>query len=645
MKKLTALFLSLICGLTFMCACSSDRQGFSHEVPSKAEDGIHLHNVQPTSSYLLKDGETSYKILLPASADSNTQTAATELNTLFKEGTGAEFDVVTDDGSVASEVKYISIGNTSLLKDKGLTADASLLRNYGFKITTVDENIFLYGATGYGNLYSVYELLADVLNFEFFYTDTYRLDKNVQNVPLKNYDVTEVPDIEFRAANYGYMRESAETQARMRITPYEDFFMLIDGKVAHNSLSILPPEIHGEHRDYWYEKNERQLCYTAHGNEAEYKLMVKAAAERLMRALREYPDRNLVTLTTEDDGTVCECDFCRESKKKYGADSAAVILFINEVRAELDGLLEREENKQYDRDFDILFFAYSSYEEAPSSKNEKTGKYEANNGIRCADGVSVWMAPIKADFTHNMTAAENLSTREKTDAWKAISDTIYLWYYSTNFKHYLTPYDTFDAMPDTYSYMKNIGAKMIFNQAQYDNSSSATGFSLLKGYLNAKLAWNVNADYMALTDAYFQTCYGDAADAMYDLFYAMRAHTTLLKEGDGYDGVFSCYNDVERPEMWPKQTLLGWKKYIDEALAALEDVREIAPEIYKKQYRQVVTERIWLDYLLIQLYASETSDSELNAWKNEFVADYTLSGMNKYIESNDISVLYKQWGI
>lgn len=98
--------------------------------------------------------------------------------------------------------------------------------------------------------------------------------------------------------------------------------------------------------------------------------MVKAAAERLMRALREYPDRNLVTLTTEDDGTVCECDFCRESKKKYGADSAAVILFINEVRAELDGLLEREENKQYDRDFDILFFAYSSYEEAPSSKTK-----------------------------------------------------------------------------------------------------------------------------------------------------------------------------------------------------------------------------------------------------------------------------------
>lgn len=52
-----------------------------------------------------------------------------------------------------------------------------------------------------------------------------------------------------------------------------------------------------------------------------------------------------------------------------------------------------------------------------------------------------------------------------------------------------------------------------------------------------------------------------------------------------------------------------------------------------------------MDYLLVQLYESTTSDSEVNALKTEFVSDYTLSGMNKYIESHDISELYKQWGI
>ena len=245
-----------------------------------------------------------------------------------------------------------------------------------------------------------------------------------------------------------------------------------------------------------------------------------------------------------------------------------------------------------------------------------------------------------------MTASQNLPTREQTDAWKAVSDTIYLWYYSTNFKHYLTPYDTFDAMPDTYRYMKNIDAKMIFNQAQYDNSSAETGFSMLKGYLNAKLSWNVNADYVKLIDGYFQTCYGDAAPAMYELFNALRAHTYLLKEsGVGYDGVFSVYNDYEKTSMWPKQMLLGWKGYINRALAALEGIKEVSPETYEKQYRQVVIERIWLNYLLVQMYSSNTSDREVAELKSEFVSDYTLSGMNKYIESKDISVLYKQWGI
>ena len=134
--------------------------------------------------------------------------------------------------------------------------------------------------------------------------------------------------------------------------------------------------------------------------------------------------------------------------------------------------------------------------------------------------------------------------------------------------------------------------------------------------------------------------------AMRRLFNALRAHTTLMKEGNyGYDGVFSVYNDYEKPEMWPKQLLLSWKGYIDQALSALEGIKNVSPETYEKQYRQVVTERIWMDYLLVQLYESTTSDSEVNALKTEFVSDYTLSGMNKYIESHDISELYKQWGI
>lgn len=647
MKRFTTMLVALLCGLFFLSACSSEnKESFRHEIPAAAETGIHVHNIGETSSYLMKDGKTPYQVLVSDSADANTLMAASELNALFKESTGTEFPVVSDSPSDVPAGKYISIGNTSLLKKAGLKADSKLLGKYGFHIATVNDELFLYGTSGYGNLYAVYEFLGDILNFEFFYTDTYRLDKNIREIKLKKYDVTEVPDIEYRAANYGYMRESVDTQMRLRVTPYEDFFMLIDGKVAHTSLNILPPDKYGAHKDYWYEKDYRQLCYTAHGNKNEYSLMVEAASQRLMQALQEYPDRNLVTLTTADDGAVCECAACRESKLKYGADSAAVILFINDVRARLDDMLATDEYKRYDRDFDILFFAYSSYEEAPSSKNEETGKYEANQGIHCADGVSVWMAPIKADFTHNMTASQNLPTREQTDAWKAVSDTIYLWYYSTNFKHYLTPYDTFDAMPDTYRYMKNIDAKMIFNQAQYDNSSAATGFSMLKGYLNAKLSWNVNADYVKLIDGYFQTCYGDAAPAMYELFNALRAHTYLLKEsGVGYDGVFSVYNDYEKTSMWPKQMLLGWKGYIDRALAALEGIKEVSPETYEKQYRQVVIERIWLNYLLVQMYSSNTSDREVAELKSEFVSDYTLSGMNKYIESKDISVLYKQWGI
>lgn len=644
MKKISRIIIIILVAVFVLTGCGVSNEAFSPSVPRTTTGGVHSHKATETSGYIVKDGKTDYKILLASDADSYDVTAANELTKFFYEGTGIELETVEETAGISG--KFIAIGDTNLKTASGLSADAEVLKKYGYRVVTKDSNIFLFGASGYGSIYAVYELLGNILDYEFFFTDTYRLNLGVREIKLMNYDITEVPDIEYRAGNYGYMRESIETQHRLRITPYEEFFMLVDGFVAHNSTTILPESKHPDHVEYWYNTNKTQLCYTAHGNTAEYALMVEASALRLIQALKEYPDRDVVTFTTQDNSDTCECSACIDKKMEYGAHSAAVILFLNDVRKKMNALLITDEYKQYNRDFDILFFAYASYLEAPATKNKTTGEYTANKGIQCEDGVAVWLAPIHADFTYNMTADENLPTREKTSAWQSVSESIYLWYYSTNFRHYLVPYDTFDAMSDTYKYVVETGAKMLFNQAQYDNSGSATGFSTLKGYLNAKLAWNVNLNMNELITEFFETCYGDAAPIMHDLFDELRVHVRMLKDEKlGYDGVFSCYNDYSRDIMWPKQVLNSWKGYINEALETIGKMKDVDPDMYSKQYFQIVNERVWINYLLVRLYSHNTSDELVSAMKQEVVDDFAYTGMNKYIESHDISELYKTWGI
>ena len=59
-------------------------------------------------------------------------------------------------------VIQVYLGQTNLTIDKALLGDS------GVRVATVDQSIFMYGSTKFGDLFSVYEFLEQQFDFEIY---------------------------------------------------------------------------------------------------------------------------------------------------------------------------------------------------------------------------------------------------------------------------------------------------------------------------------------------------------------------------------------------------------------------------------------------------------------------------------------------
>ena len=327
LKRITAILLIAVLAFSFAaCQKSNNNPSSGTDV---TQDANHNFSYTETDNYLLKDGATEYKIVIPSgSVSTELSVARDELVRLFKEATGVALQVVTDAGLThSSDNKYISLGNTTVYKTCGLNADTSALKKDGARILTKDKTIFFIGKTDNGVLYGVYDFLNMHFNFETYFKDTYTLDTGVRNLKLMNYDVTDIPDIEYRTKKGINVATTAEVNDtmfayRMRtLDSYNDMFLPIHSgsdktsswKVDHNSFYFLPKEDYFESNRNFYSTDGLQLCFTAHGDTDDFNLMVDLCAEKITNSLRwydpiNYPNYTAVELGINDFFALCHCN-------------------------------------------------------------------------------------------------------------------------------------------------------------------------------------------------------------------------------------------------------------------------------------------------------------------------------------------------
>lgn len=654
--KTIMLALSFIMALSALTACKPNQGDSTGGIQMEEPKGTitpsnslwdleldTLHDVKVTAGTkdFIVNGQTDYQIVVPATIlNSQTQLAANELKTFLDLATGSNIQIVTDAGlSYDASKKYISVGDTALVKSAGITVDQKVLTRSGFRIVSKDNSVFLVGGGDFGTLYAAYEFLTQEIGFEV-YSQGEIYYKTEKTVKLHNFDVTDVPDIQYRMASTGWTMNGETIRNRMRLNVDREVWMGPNNMTWHNTFTYIPPEKWKDSHPKWFSNDGTQLCFNAHGDQAEYDLFF----EEFMKSFIDVIERNStvenITITQQDISTWCTCSVCSAEKTKYGTDSAVIVKFCNKVSIALE---EYFKENNIDRKINICFFAYHKTTEAPVSKDEKGNYVPIDDDVICRDNVYCFYAPIFADYLRGFNDEKNLSFTETMDKWCVIAPHMYLWIYATRFNDYLTPYNAIDSMQETYIVAKAHKVDYIYDQCQWNNAASSDWMNL-RAYLQSKLQWNVKADKEQLTANFMENFYKDAAEPMAKAFDTYNAWFQYLTDVKNVPGSYTVTNAVTA-ENYPKGFIDGMLNLFDEAYAKIAYLQKANPMLYEQLYNRICTETLVYRYMNITYHSTYYTDVELLELKKSFKADAQRVGLTHNIEWQSIETLYTNWGV
>lgn len=570
MKKLLCVILTLVMFASLAaCKKGNNPADSSVDVPAKTETASNRYNEdssrwtathtfegKETNDYIVKDGISEYKILLPE-LSTYTTFARDELIRFFGEATGVTLEAV-DGGSIShsASAKYISLGDTEAFRTSGLTVDKSALGRDGARILTKDKTVYIVGGEDQGVLYGVYDFLKMNFGFEVYYKDCYDIDTGVKNVKLCNYNVTDVPDIPYKARVGILQCESQDMDDymfayRLRTTDnLEDMMFLIHKELGnqgsasdklHNSLYYLPKEQYQDKNPEFYSTKGEQLCYTAHGDGVAYQKMIDICAQKVEQSLKwytkdRYPIMNTVHIGIMDNWQSCECSACKSFAAAHNnAESAAVYKFVQDMARKVVDWMNLPENAAYKRDdLQFTFFAYQWTLKPPFEIKD--------DEIIIADDIvpdsDLKIKPFNAfssfDYSVKMDDSSNAEQIEYASQWaKYVSDG-WSWTYGCFFNDYFCFYDPYTFYEDYYKWLYEQKYQYTFAQFHSRQRGADTGFYTLANYITSKLMWDSSLKTSELMDNYFKAMYSDAAEAMKEVFYECRMWFAVSHEKLGW---------------------------------------------------------------------------------------------------------------
>ena len=556
---------------------------------------------------LICEGKTEYKIVIAADASAAVRCAAGELTRYLAAMGGAAIPLTTD-ASEPTE-KEIVIGKTNR---EGAPCGCEL-KNDGFIWKTVGEKLFILGENDRGNLYGVYQLL-EKLGCRF-------LSSSVEKIPMRS--VVEVPDLnETRISPFEY-RETFwyETQydqdfaikRGMNASLSNAFDEEHGGSIRYNGfvhtfkLYIPDEEFFETHPEYFCMVNGKrqpghyaQLCLT---NPDVFNIML----ERALKSIAEHPECSIISLSQNDGFNPCTCPECAKVDAEEGSYSGTLIRFVN--------ALAREIGKVYP-DITIDTLAYRQTRQAPLLT-----KPEPNICVR--------MCTIECCFSHPIAECTDESDAEKVDDkptktmqedfedWGKICKRMFVWDYTTNFAHYLTPFPNLHVLQKNVQYFLEQNVTGLFEQG---NQQSVSGeFGELRAYILTKLMWEPEGDVNRWMNEFLTGYYGQAAAPI-------RTYIDMLRDYVVNENVHvGIYNTPESylPDWLLEKAAVLW----DEAEAVAED-EDVLDRVQKS--------RLQLTY--VELRRMSMDNPARAAKMQGFIEDIHRFGIKRMTESRDLQV-------
>lgn len=280
----------------------------------------------------------------------------------------------------------------------------------------------------------------------------------------------------------------------------------------HTFYPLIAPEKYFKDHPEWFSeiKGKRtyeraQLCLT---NEEMPQELVKNLKERL----RKNPTATIASVSQNDWRGNCQCSNCAAIEKEEESPAGLMLRFVNAIAADIE------------KEFPQVAISTLAYQY--TRKPPKLTKPRHN--------VIVQLCSIECSFSKPLSDERNKAFRDDIVGWSKICDRLYIWDYTTNFRHHIMPHPNLRVLGPNVKFFVDHNVKGIFEQGAY--TTNGAEMAELRAWVLAKLLWNPTLDGQKLIDEFIDGYYGPATSHI--RAYLNVTHDAVEASGD-WLGCFS----------------------------------------------------------------------------------------------------------
>ena len=493
---------------------------------------------------IAQNGEAKAVIVLTDDAAEPERHAANELAGFLRQITGATFEIKAPPAAGQSR---LLVGPGAA---KSAVADFSTdgLGSDGIVIRTVGNDLILAGGRPRGTLYAVYTFLEEYVGCRWWSSQastipikpTLRIGRlNVRYVPPLEYRETfwfDSFDGDWAVRNKSNGNSEQLDAKRGGKHTYEGF--------VHTFFPLIPPEKYFEDHPEWFSEidgkriHERaQLCLTNEEMRAE---LIKNLRERL----RNNPAATIASVSQNDWHGNCKCSKCAAIENEEGSPAGLMLRFVNAVAEDIED------------EFPNVAISTLAYQY--TRKPPKITKPRPN--------VIVRLCSIECSFSKPLPDERNKEFRDDIVGWSKICNRLYIWDYTTNFRHYILPHPNLRVLGPNVKFFVDHNVKGIFEQGAY--TSNGAEMAELRAWVLARLLWNPALDGQKLIDEFIVGYYGPAGPHIKD--YLQIIHDAVEASGDH----LGCFSEHTAKFLSFETLSKGWER-----LKAAEDAVQDNPDL------------------------------------------------------------------
>ncbi len=470
---------------------------------------------------LVDAGEARGSIVIADDASASERWAANELADHLRQMSGAAVAVTTQ-----SEGGVVYLGQAAI--DAGLVDGIEALGDEGFAIVTGDGAVGIAGGRLRGTMYGVFTLLHE--QGCRWWTPTESDIPRRETITVAATDRRVVPTLEYRDMMYMEMYgEQGQTwAARNRVNGMAwsnaperlgGRYQFV-GNLVHSYNQLLRDSGLEIEPEMWalrdgQRRPDSQPCLT-------HPKVLEAMTISVLKRFEDNPDAEFVVVGQNDNRSYCQCDDCQAVAEREGSQAGPVIELANAVLADVQA--ERPGSR-------IATPAYQWSRRPPRD-------------LQPHEDIIIVLCSIEADFHTPLadgTTERNREFKRDIEGWHEIANKLFIWDYTTNFRHFLAPYPNLDVLAANVRFFAEQGAAGVFEQGAHTGRSSE--FFGLRMWVLAQALWDpASSDDATLVDEFVRGYYGPAAEPIAD--YINLIHRHVRENPDMRMGI---YQALDRP--------------------------------------------------------------------------------------------------